>query len=202
MGLNWKQAVKAWNHVADRTDGIFYKVRLEKYPNHVLTSFIQLAEQLSLYFSTWKTNLDIKETLSITTNARKPLQAIILDPSRAACAQTVPALPLQPHHVNRGFLPLDNRKREVVTGAGPQLPTNHHDMVERPLTLPTQSRGDGSLLAPMTQIPTSSQITPTPGPSDAPMTRELSPTSRVVTQSISRKRVATILQDTRVVKKP
>lgn len=26
-GPNWKQAVKAWNHVADQTDGIFYKVR-------------------------------------------------------------------------------------------------------------------------------------------------------------------------------
>lgn len=30
-GPNWKQAIKAWNNIADRTDGIFYKVYITKY---------------------------------------------------------------------------------------------------------------------------------------------------------------------------
>lgn len=111
----------------------------------------QLVEQLSLHYSKWKTNLDIKETLSITQSTRKPLQAQISDVSRSALAPSIPALPLRPHYINQGFLPLNR----TLAQAGPSG-TSH--------------------------TPTS--------------------TISTVTHNISRKRVANILEDTRVIKKP
>ncbi|KAH6868949.1 hypothetical protein BKA70DRAFT_1242692 [Coprinopsis sp. MPI-PUGE-AT-0042] len=62
---DWDKAVKVWNQLADTSDGIYYK----------------LVEQLKSHFTTWKANLNVKTTLSLTQEERGPGFVSALDAS-------------------------------------------------------------------------------------------------------------------------
>ncbi|KAF8186025.1 hypothetical protein BJ912DRAFT_803788, partial [Pholiota molesta] len=87
-GPDWKQAIKVWNRHANDTKGIFYK----------------LIEHLTMYFSAWKTNINIKESLSLSANARLPLREVISNPKWTSDIPPIPIRPLQPNQVETGFL--------------------------------------------------------------------------------------------------
>ncbi|KAF8056942.1 hypothetical protein FPV67DRAFT_1637573 [Lyophyllum atratum] len=85
---NWKQAVKVWNRFADVNEKISYK----------------LVEQLMVYYADWKTNLNIRQTLSMTNRVRQPVRNAIRDPQRSRYAPPAPERQLQLHTVNGGLL--------------------------------------------------------------------------------------------------
>ena len=66
----------------------------------------QLVEQLQVYYTKWKSNLHVKEALSLSSTARKPLAQLIYDPRRSENAPPVPEQPLNTRTVTRGLLPI------------------------------------------------------------------------------------------------
>ncbi|KAF8870352.1 hypothetical protein CPB84DRAFT_1908275, partial [Gymnopilus junonius] len=86
-GPIWKPAVKLWNRYADANDDIFYK----------------LEEQLKIYYTEWKVNLNSKETLSLTYNARKALATTLKHPARSTAVVPVPEKLPQIHTVSKGI---------------------------------------------------------------------------------------------------
>ncbi|RDB16051.1 hypothetical protein Hypma_003473 [Hypsizygus marmoreus] len=94
----WKDAVKVWNRYADENVDIFYK-----------------AQQLTVFHSDWKTSLNVRETLSLSLTARKPVLNVIQNPRRSALAPAIPQHPLKPHQVNEGFLAITDGSPEAST---------------------------------------------------------------------------------------
>ncbi|KAJ7201006.1 hypothetical protein GGX14DRAFT_571579 [Mycena pura] len=83
------KATRLWNAYADMNTEVSYKFKA--------------------YFNgTWKTNMNIKLTKSMTSDARVPLIDQLKEPARIAMAPEVPEMTLQPHHVPSGLLALDN----------------------------------------------------------------------------------------------
>ncbi|KAH9475789.1 Werner syndrome ATP-dependent helicase-like protein [Psilocybe cubensis] len=120
-GPIWKKAVKVWNHYADINSEISYK----------------LIEQLKSYYAHWKTNLNVKESLFTTYDIRKPLAAILSNPSRSVTAPRVPEKTLKPLSVDDGLLPTSvsvgtfNTNRSEVHGNNKDTPV--HDDQQTPL---------------------------------------------------------------------
>ncbi|KAJ7227959.1 hypothetical protein C8J57DRAFT_1584783 [Mycena rebaudengoi] len=75
-GPNWKQAVKIWNRMTEYSpnDELAYKVM----------------EHLSTYYSDWKTNIDMRQTLSMSAPVQGPILNQVRDPQRSLLALPVP----------------------------------------------------------------------------------------------------------------
>jgi hypothetical protein len=71
----------------------------------ILRFHLQLPEQLKVYFAQWKEVLHLKETLTLTSEARKPLTISLQDPCRALAAPPILQQPLQRQNITSGFLP-------------------------------------------------------------------------------------------------
>ncbi|KAF8809041.1 hypothetical protein BYT27DRAFT_7095061, partial [Phlegmacium glaucopus] len=95
--INWDDAAKVWNSLADREKNLTYK----------------LGEQLMTYYHTWKMNLNIKETLSMTLDARRPVLHAIRNPLRLAHAPPVSERHTKPHEVQHGFNIQQNDKSPI-----------------------------------------------------------------------------------------
>ncbi|KAJ7099008.1 hypothetical protein C8R44DRAFT_748066 [Mycena epipterygia] len=91
-GPNWTQGVKIWNRKAEYfvNDRVSYKVM----------------EHLKGYYADWKTNVGIKQSMSVTAPNQTPLLTKLRHPDRSLQAPPVPQKPLQPLVVTKGFLPL------------------------------------------------------------------------------------------------
>ncbi|KAJ7200900.1 hypothetical protein C8J57DRAFT_1627132, partial [Mycena rebaudengoi] len=92
-GPNWKEVVKIWNRRAEYyiKDEVSYKV----------------LEQLSGYYAEWKTNIDVRQSLSVTAPVRRPVLASLRDPQRSLVAPNVLQWPAQTQViVSKGLLPL------------------------------------------------------------------------------------------------
>ncbi|KAJ7106160.1 hypothetical protein C8R44DRAFT_745248 [Mycena epipterygia] len=83
-GPNWTQGVKIWNRKAEY--------------------FVM--EHLKGYYADWKTNVGIKQSMSVTAPNRTPLLTKLHHPDRSLQAPPVPQKPLKPLVVTKGFLPL------------------------------------------------------------------------------------------------
>ncbi|KAF8078294.1 hypothetical protein FPV67DRAFT_1402915 [Lyophyllum atratum] len=95
-GPNWERAARLWNDTADTREGISYK----------------LTEQLKVYYNgDWKRNTNIKQTKSMTADARIPLKQSLRDPRRSSGAPKAPEMAKTLHSVSRGF--------QVSAQAGP-----------------------------------------------------------------------------------
>jgi hypothetical protein len=77
-----------------------------------------------MYFSAWKTNINIKESLSLSANARLPLREALADPERMSNAPLIPTRPLQPNQVNAGFLS-ESAQTHAPTQAPIQVDSAH-----------------------------------------------------------------------------
>lgn len=122
---NWKQAVVVWNGQADESSsvGITYKVRniFAVKVEFVNSIHLKLPEHLALYFSSWKTRVNVKETLSLTLSERAPITKAIRDPNRSLVAPSTEAQTLQPISVTQGFVSVkvaDNSQQ----GHAPEAP--------------------------------------------------------------------------------
>jgi hypothetical protein len=71
----------------------------------VLCSHIneQLTEQLKVYYSSWQAQLNVRESMSITSTLRQPILKAARDPSRSKAAPTLPLRTLTPPIITRGF---------------------------------------------------------------------------------------------------
>jgi hypothetical protein len=69
-----------------------------------LTLNSKLIEQLKVYYTKWKLLSHIKETLSLSADARKPLSLVIHDPLRSTRAPAIPHNQLRLHHAAKGLL--------------------------------------------------------------------------------------------------
>jgi len=63
----------------------------------------QLTEQLKVYYSSWQVQLNVRESMSITSALRQPITKAACDPSRSKDAPTVPLRTLAPPIITRGF---------------------------------------------------------------------------------------------------
>lgn len=117
-GPIWKLAVKVWNEIADREDGVFYKVRIttQSKGRQLISSHRQLVEQLKVYYSTWQTNLNVRQSLSMTSAARHPVVAAARDPLRSQAVPTHATRPLKPHCVTKGLDTSSLACRDSPTG--------------------------------------------------------------------------------------
>ncbi|KAF9529747.1 hypothetical protein CPB83DRAFT_882672 [Crepidotus variabilis] len=86
-GPIWKLAVKAWNQIADKQDGIFYK----------------LVEQLKVYYTQWQTSLNVRQSLSLSSNVRKKSIKAARNPSRMDQAPQLSTRPLTLHSITHGY---------------------------------------------------------------------------------------------------
>ena len=86
-GPLWKLAVKVWNRNAEINPEISYK----------------LIEQLIAYYNDWKTNLNIKQTLSLTLEDRKVVYNLIRNPQRSLQISGAPQQQMQHHKVTSGL---------------------------------------------------------------------------------------------------
>ncbi|KAF6763325.1 hypothetical protein DFP72DRAFT_529407 [Ephemerocybe angulata] len=78
--LNWKEAIRVWNRIADQDDQVFYK----------------LTEQLRAYLTKWKVNANIKNTESGTREDRSRVDDLVKN-----IDMTIPEVPRrheQPNH--------------------------------------------------------------------------------------------------------
>lgn len=71
----------------------------------VLCSLIneQLTEQLKVYYSSWQAQLNVRESMSMTSILRQPIMKAARDPSRSKDAPTLPLRTLAPPIITRGF---------------------------------------------------------------------------------------------------
>lgn len=109
-GPDWPKCAKVWNEYADSHDDIFYKVRLALKFNHkaILISFaqhLQLVEQLKTYHAHWMITINIKQSLSLTSRNRRPINEAARNPSRSTAAPAVPQGLLKDHTVTLGYNP-------------------------------------------------------------------------------------------------
>ncbi|KAJ7769226.1 hypothetical protein DFH07DRAFT_769122 [Mycena maculata] len=89
-GPNWNQAVKIWNRKA------------EFYGNNEVS--YKVAEHLHAYYANWKTNVNVKQSLSVAAPIRVPLIAKLRDPQRLLQAPPVLQRTQQPLVIAQGFL--------------------------------------------------------------------------------------------------
>lgn len=61
---------------------------------------------MEAYHAQWSTNVNIKESLSLSFDVRKPLTAILRDPARSVAAPPVPQQNMNLHFVDKGLLTL------------------------------------------------------------------------------------------------
>jgi hypothetical protein len=71
----------------------------------VLCSLInkQLTEQLKVYYSSWQVQLNVRESMSITSTLRQPIMKAARDPTRSKDAPTIPLWTLAPPIITKGF---------------------------------------------------------------------------------------------------
>jgi hypothetical protein len=86
-GPMWKLAVKVWNRAAENNSDISYK----------------LMEQLKAYYNDWKTNLNIKQTLSLTIENWKIVHNLVRHPQCSLYISAAPHQQMQPHTVTSGL---------------------------------------------------------------------------------------------------
>jgi hypothetical protein len=67
-------------------------------------SILQLVEQLKSYYTSWKANVNVKTSLSMTQDERGPVRAALVHSSRAADAPPLKHQTLQRHVVQQGFI--------------------------------------------------------------------------------------------------
>lgn len=112
-GPIWPQCVQVWNTYADTHEDVYYKVSLGG--TFVLEStlliflivlIIQLVEQLKTYHAHWMVTLNVKQSKSLSSTARRPINEAARDPSRSVKAPPVPQKSLQQHPVTTGFNPI------------------------------------------------------------------------------------------------
>ena len=63
----------------------------------------QLTEQLKVYYSSWQAQLNVRESMSISSTLRQPIIKAARDPSRSKDAPTLPLRTLAPSIITRGF---------------------------------------------------------------------------------------------------
>ena len=116
--------------------------------------FTQLREQLETYHAHWHTNVNIKESLSLSHDVRKPLVTTLTDPARSITVPPVPQQPMTLHSVDQGLLTLPTMSQpnpnhpsessaprlidpaqSITASYVPQQPMTHHL-----LTLSTMSQ--------------------------------------------------------------
>jgi hypothetical protein len=103
----WRDAVKIWNQNADRMDDVSYKVCTNTYLENLsisLTLNSKLIELLKVYYTKWKLLSHVKETLSLSADAQKPLSLVIHVPLRSTRAPAIPHNQLRLHHATKGLL--------------------------------------------------------------------------------------------------
>ncbi|KAJ3553058.1 hypothetical protein NP233_g12733 [Leucocoprinus birnbaumii] len=179
-GQKWDDAVVVWNRTASEKGSD---------PNSKLT--FKLEEHLQHYYSRWKNNLNIRETLSMTSKARQPLQAQLSAPSRSIEAPNVPFYPKpRPHQVEKGFRiisPIPQRSSfESISQPARSISSSIHS--RSPAAVPGTSR----------DITPISIQTPTPGPLSS---TAATLTAATVRKQVAQKRVAEHLNDTRATKR-
>ncbi|KAF8965896.1 hypothetical protein BDZ97DRAFT_1995354, partial [Flammula alnicola] len=164
-GPNWKLCIKVWNKHADSRKDIYYK----------------LVEQLKTYYLEWMTNLNVKQSLSLSSGLRHPVNLAIRDPARSTLAPPVPVRPLTSPAVTKGF----NLPEPRVDAA--QLPQDE--------STPPSMSYSASDIAPPPQ---------TPGfPSQSAITAQVvqNPRNVGLAKSVARKRVAAEMERSRPQKK-
>ncbi|KAH6902446.1 hypothetical protein BKA70DRAFT_1229093 [Coprinopsis sp. MPI-PUGE-AT-0042] len=142
-GPNWDSAVRIWNQTADSTDGIYYK----------------LVEQLKSYYTSWKTNLNIKTTLSLTHNERAPVRAALLHPTRATNVPSIAHHHLQTHTVHHGFMEVESHEGEIGVGTSSGPSVGDHVLsahATEPSHDNTSLTGTSGAPLPVTNVPTTS----------------------------------------------
>ncbi|PPR06280.1 hypothetical protein CVT24_000821 [Panaeolus cyanescens] len=186
-GPVWKLAVKEWNAHADKQDEIYYK----------------LIEQLRVFYSSYMTRINVKQSLSLTANARRPIIQAVRDPARSDAVPPISTRPLSISVPSSGFdisqlsagPRADAATSITVTTVQSDLLITHHghgdDMmdVDPP---PSLHHTDTSTVS----ITSSPQLTG-PGPSmsrpDGLLTTPEPMTGEMMTQALANRRLETEL---------
>ena len=131
---------------------------------------------------------DIKEALTRSAGARKPLADVIHDPSRSAAASLIPYQAAKPHIVEKGFL-------NVERGPSPTaLNSEHLPNTQRHYATNTTHSESLSTLSAQAQPSTATS-------SSEIMSMPTISTTRETVKRLARKRVADSLAECRPVKK-
>ncbi|KAJ3526520.1 hypothetical protein NMY22_g10125 [Coprinellus aureogranulatus] len=125
-----KLASPVWNEHAEGQEKVFYKT----------------SEQIQAFYKIWQTNLNIRQTLSMTAAIRNPITAAARAATRSAAAPKVSNRPLQRHSAKSGldFTALRNYVSSQAPVQSPPIP------IAGPSTAPLPPTGGN---APVPQSP-------------------------------------------------
>ncbi|KAK1227239.1 hypothetical protein PQX77_009768, partial [Marasmius sp. AFHP31] len=142
---NWKIISKSWNTGAGNDPTISYK----------------LPEHLQLYYNgAWKTNTNIKQTLSQTSHERQPVRDELRDDTSSQIKSLrVPQQPPKLHSVTSGFQPLDREDSSNTTINIDDTPVFADDGTNTPVKEPHPKFSQ-----PRQSIESSLPTTPSPSP--------------------------------------
>ena len=113
----WPNILQFWNHTAERTPDMFYKV-----PNspHLIFNkliFVKLQEHLVSYFDgAWQTKINHRTTLHMSIAPRQELNTKLLDKGRASNISLTTSQPRFKHQAPKGVLSLDSPNTVPDTG--------------------------------------------------------------------------------------
>ncbi|GBE83376.1 hypothetical protein SCP_0504240 [Sparassis crispa] len=103
---SWAQAVKIWNRIAESEKEISYK----------------LIEHLKVYYTTWKSNMNVKYTLAQTKEHRMALNNTLRDPLRSQHAPPAPERSQRFHDIVSGLQSLQETGSDSAIST---MPSDH-----------------------------------------------------------------------------
>ena len=112
-----------------------------------------------VYYGDWKTNINIRQSLSMSEPSQRPLKLIIHDPQRSLDAPNALERPWQPHDITTGLLPIHTTEpaqpvvnsSPITTTSGPSTPATTPSSVKELMDLLAHK----CVAASLTQEPTS-----------------------------------------------
>ncbi|KJA14046.1 hypothetical protein HYPSUDRAFT_150847, partial [Hypholoma sublateritium FD-334 SS-4] len=164
-GPIWPQCVQVWNTYADTHEDIYYK----------------LVEQLKTYHAHWMVTLNVKQSKSLSSTARRPINEAARDPLRSVKAPPVLQKSPERNSVTTGFNPVP------ITAPS----ANNMVAAQRASLSPSNQPSDSA------NAESSSMHSPIPS-SRHHSTLPQYPAPREVAEEIARQRVAHQLQTSRV----